>query len=79
MLADGGAKLSMRRAGVSGSCHYPIGHKNTGFYQLFEFRADTQQIVTLETEYRRDEQVLRFLTIALDKHAVDYNDRKRKD
>ncbi|MBC7923477.1 MAG: 30S ribosomal protein S6 [Ferruginibacter sp.] len=57
---------------------YPIAHKNTGFYQLFEFKAPPTFISTLETEYRRDEKILRFLTTALDKHAVDYNDRKRK-
>ena len=57
---------------------YPIAHKNTGFYQLFEFKAPPSFIGTLETEYRRDERILRFLTTALDKHAIDYNDRKRK-
>jgi small subunit ribosomal protein S6 len=35
-------------------------------------------IATLETEYRRDERILRFMTTALDKFAVDYNERKRK-
>ncbi len=78
VLADGGAEIIHEESWGLRKLSYPIGHKNTGFYQLFEFRADTQQIVTLETEYRRDERVLRFLTIALDKHAVDYNDRKRK-
>jgi small subunit ribosomal protein S6 len=57
---------------------YPIAHKNTGFYQLFEFRAAPTLITTLETEYRRDERILRFMTTALDKFAVDYNDRKRR-
>ena len=57
---------------------YPIDHKNTGYYQVFEFTAEPGVIATLETEYRRDERLLRFLTTALDKHAVDYNERKRK-
>jgi len=32
----------------------------------------------LETEYRRDEKVMRFLTTVLDKHAIVYNERRRK-
>ena len=57
---------------------YPINKKSTGFYNLIEFAAETGVIDTLETEYRRDESVMRFLTTALDKHAVVYNERRRK-
>ncbi len=57
---------------------YPINKKSTGFYNLIEFAADSQVITTLETEYRRDESVMRFLTTVLDKHAVVYNERRRK-
>ena len=49
---------------------YPINKKSTGFYNLFEFSAGP--------EFRRDESVMRFLTTALDKHAVVYNERRRK-
>ena len=57
---------------------YPINHKTTGFYHMLEFVADPSIVDTLETEYRRDERVMRFLTVALDKHAVDYNERRRR-
>lgn len=57
---------------------YPIQHKSTGFYNLIEFTAESTVVDTLETEYRRDESVMRFLTTALDKHAVTYNERRRK-
>lgn len=57
---------------------YPIQHKSTGFYALIEFAAAPNLINTLETEYRRDESVMRFLTTVLDKHAVKYNERRRK-
>jgi small subunit ribosomal protein S6 len=57
---------------------YPINKKSTGFYNLIEFTAESQVINALETEYRRDESVMRFLTTALDKHAIVYNDRRRK-
>ena len=57
---------------------YPINKKSTGFYNLIEFAAEPSVILTLETEYRRDESVMRFLTTVLDKHAVVYNERRRK-
>ena len=57
---------------------YPIQHKSTGFYSMFEFKATPEIIEKLETEFRRDEKVMRFLTVALDKHAVEYNNKRRK-
>ncbi|CAG4994989.1 30S ribosomal protein S6 [Dyadobacter sp. CECT 9275] len=58
---------------------YPIQKKNSGFYQVFEYSAEEGGVVdVLETEFRRDERVLRFLTIALDKHSLAYNEKKRK-
>jgi small subunit ribosomal protein S6 len=57
---------------------YPINKKSTGFYNLIEFAAESPVIETLETEYRRDESVMRFLTTVLDKHATVYNERRRK-
>jgi small subunit ribosomal protein S6 len=57
---------------------YPIQHKSTGFYNLLEFTASSEVINALETEYRRDESVMRFLTTVLDKHAIAYNERWRK-
>ena len=58
---------------------YPIQKKTTGFYQIFEFaaEADAQIVDKLELAYRRDEQVLRYLCIKLDKHAIKYNERRR--
>jgi small subunit ribosomal protein S6 len=58
---------------------YPIQNKSTGFYNLLEFATENTGIIaTLETEFRRDESVMRFLTTALDKHAVAYNVRRKK-
>ena len=56
---------------------YPIQKKSTGFYHLVEFKAPGTVIDALELVYRRDEKVVRFLTTALDKHAVAYNERRR--
>jgi small subunit ribosomal protein S6 len=57
---------------------YPIQIKSTGFYNLLEFAAAPETINVLETEFRRDESVMRFLTTVLDKHAIIYNERRRK-
>lgn len=58
---------------------YPIQKKTTGFYHLIEFKADTQFIEKLETQYRRDEKVIRFLTFAMDKDAIAYAERRRNN
>ncbi|HYG38886.1 MAG TPA: 30S ribosomal protein S6 [Cytophagales bacterium] len=57
---------------------YPIQNKSTGFYTLVEFKAPGTAINTLEIEFKRDERILRFMTVALDKHAVEYNEKRRK-
>jgi small subunit ribosomal protein S6 len=56
---------------------YPIQKKTTGFYILYEFRATPEFISKFELAFRRDERILRFLTIALDKHGIKYNQDKR--
>ena len=57
---------------------YPIKKKTTGFYHLFEYKADPELIQKLETEFNRDEKILRYLTVLLDKFGIEYNDRRRK-
>lgn len=58
---------------------YPIQKKNSGFYHVVEYTASEGNVVdVLETEFRRDERILRFMTIVLDKHSIAYNEKKRK-
>ena len=56
---------------------YPIQKMTSGFYYLIEFTADPQFVNTLETQYRRDERIIRFLTFAMDKDAVAYAEKRR--
>jgi len=56
---------------------YPIQKKSTGFYNLIEFKASPEFIGKLETEYRRDERIIRFLTMKMDKYSVEYAEKKR--
>jgi small subunit ribosomal protein S6 len=56
---------------------YPIQKKNTGYYYLIEFKANGVFIKKFETEYRRDERIIRFLTFAMEKHAIEYSETRR--
>lgn len=57
---------------------YPIQKKTTGFYHLLEFSGEGEEIINnLEVTYKRDERILRFLTVALDKHAVAYAEKRK--
>lgn len=78
VLTKAGAEIVNRENWGLKKLAYPIQKKSTGFYNLLEFTAAPETINTLETEFRRDESVMRFLTIALDKDAVEYNARRRK-
>ncbi|MBQ4358150.1 MAG: 30S ribosomal protein S6 [Paludibacteraceae bacterium] len=51
---------------------YPIEKKSTGFYSLLQFKAEPTVVDKLEVNFRRDERVIRFLTVALDKFGVEY-------
>ena len=57
---------------------YPIQKKSTGFYHLIEFKAEGKILRDFEIAFKRDERILRFLTVKLDKHAIAYNEKKRK-
>ncbi len=58
---------------------YPIKKRTTGMYYCVEFKnEDPKFIPTMELSFRRDERIMRFLTVKLDKYGVKYNDDKRK-
>lgn len=57
---------------------YPIQHKRSGFYHLMEFQAPGEIIAPLEVEMKRDERIMRFLTMKMDKHHVEYAKERRK-
>jgi len=56
---------------------YPINKKSTGFYQLIEFKANATIVDILETQFRRDERIIRFLTFRQDKFAAEYALKRR--
>jgi len=77
ILTEGGAEIIAEDNWGLKKLAYPIQKKTTGFYHLTEFKAPGELIKKLEVEYKRDERVMRFLTISLDKHAIAYNEKKR--
>lgn len=59
------------------SLAYPIAKKTTALYWVLEFQAPSDVNAKLEIQMNRDESVMRHMVTALDKHAVEYNERKR--
>ena len=78
VLTDGGAEILNEEMWGLKKLAYQIRHKSTGFFNLVEYSADPSLIAKLETEFKRDERVIRFLTTALDKHSLKYNEKRRK-
>ena len=56
---------------------YTIQKKKTGFYYLLEFTSEGKLINDLEIEFKRDERVIRWQTIKLEKFAMEYAEKRR--
>jgi len=58
---------------------YPIQNKKTGFFYLIQFQVEASDTLSnFETILKRDEKVMRFLTVSLDKNALEYAEKRRK-
>ena len=77
VLKEAGSKIVNKELWGLKKLAYPIQHKKTGFYTLFEFQAAPEVIAKLELEFKRDEKVMRFLTTSLDKYALAYNEKRK--
>lgn len=76
-LKDKGAKIVAKEDWGLKKLAYTIQNKKSGFYHLLEFQADGAVINDYETEFKRDERVMRFLTVKLDKHAIEWAEKRR--
>ncbi|MBR4264872.1 MAG: 30S ribosomal protein S6 [Bacteroidales bacterium] len=76
VLTNGGAEIVHEENWGLKKLAYPVQHKSTGFYQLLQFKADPTLILKFETELKRDERIIRWLTIALDKDALAYAEKR---
>ena len=71
VLTDNGGVITNEENWGMRKLAYPIQKKSTVFYSLLQFDVEPAVIATLETQFRRDERVLRFLTFRLDKYAYE--------
>ena len=77
-LQKGGAKIRHEEHWGLRKLAYQIQKKTTGFYHLIEFETEEGDLISnVETSFRRDERIMRFLTMKMDKHAVAYAESKR--
>ena len=79
VLTDNGASIVNEEVWGLRKLAYPIQKKSTGFYSLVEFDGDPTIVKKLETAFRRDERVLRFLVFRLDKYAAEYAEKRRSN
>jgi small subunit ribosomal protein S6 len=56
---------------------YPIQKKSTGFYFLIEFEGEGDVVADYELMMKRDERVLRFLTMRMDVDHLAYAEKRR--
>ena len=77
LLTDNGAEILNEETWGLKKMAYAIEKKSTGFYCLVEFKAEPSVVDMLETGYRRDEKVIRFMTVKLDKFAAAYAEKRR--
>ena len=77
LLTDNGAEILNEEAWGLKKMAYAIDKKSTGFYCLIEFKGEPSIVNTLETGYRRDEKVIRYMTVRLDKYAAQYAEKRR--
>ena len=79
LLTDNGAEILNEENWGLKKLAYPIEKKSTGFYQLIEFKADPTVIDKLEVNFRRDERVIRYLTVKMEKYAIEYAEKRRNN
>lgn len=79
MLKDNGSTIvHIEEMGLK-QLAYPINKRSSGIYFCIEFSNESGTVIDiLELALRRDERIMRFLTISLDKYGVKYNEDKRK-
>ena len=76
LVAEGAEIINEENWGMK-KLAYQIEKKSTGFYQLLEFKAEPTVIDKLELNFRRDERVIRYITVKLDKYAAEYAAKRK--
>ena len=74
---SGGEVLHEKPWGLK-SLAFPINKKTTGLYWVMEYKAPSDFNEKLKIQLLRDDNVMRHMFTALDKYAVEYNEKKRR-
>lgn len=77
ILTSAGAEIINEEEWGLKTMAYPIQKKSTGFYELIEFKAEPTVISKLEIAFRRDERIIRYLTVKNEKYAAEYAEKRR--
>ena len=77
ILTDNGAEIVNEETWGLKKMAYAIQKKSTGFYCLLEFKGEPTIVDKLETGFRRDEKVIRYITVKEDKHMVAWSEKRR--
>ena len=77
ILKDCGASILHEEDWGLRKLAYQVQKKSTGYYHLFEYKANAGAVAEMEVAFKRDERVLRFMTVRLDKHALRGDARTR--
>lgn len=77
LVAEGASIIHVDEMGLR-PLAYPINKRNTGVYFSIEFASETANyLAKVELALKRDERIMRFLTVKLDKYGVKFNEDKR--
>ena len=77
VITENGGQIVNREAWGLKKLAYPIQKKTTGFYFLMEFTGEGSLVDALETQYRRDERIIRFLTFKQDGYFAEVPEEGR--
>ena len=76
-LKSNGSKIIAKEIWGLKKLAYTIQNKNSGFYNLIEYTAPADVVSSLEIEFSRDETIMRYLTVTLDKDALAWAEKRR--
>ena len=71
-LTSNGAEILYEENWGMKKLAYAIEKKSSGLYVVFGYKADPSFIKKLEINFRRNERIIRFLTVKMEKYAAAY-------
>ena len=77
LISEGSEIISVEHWGLK-KLAYSIQNKQSGFYNLIDFKAANTTVESFETELKRDERIMRYLNVKLDKYADAWSIKRRE-